>query len=564
VHFFHPIFAEVGSQLFVGNSRHRHRSVIQTIVPSCAFPRLGLSEKEHPMADPLPPSQARIANGGHDASDQQCRLPGAGPATESERNLFVEPATDKASARCVQASPGSIAAFQPASTRQPVHTDKKESHGDPKDKEARGSSGVRVSRKSRLALANHAEKTPLRQSERKGGIWDWIDNDNPVPKRPRTRVRPQPSALRDLLDNPVPAERTRAPANRIAHKKPAPVLAQQQAPRSRHSALRDLLDNSVPVERTQKRAPANQIAHKRPAPEKPTPALAKEQAPRVAAVAPRSPVEAVTPAPKDGIVVSSQHIVPQTHAENMKALRALKPEDLDRDDNDAAWRTINIFVAWANAPLTMKGERGWYKDVPQARVNDALLRLEQATRDLPLWLTAAVVKEAMRRYEAFYNENRKDLQNDELFVRGGDGPGGNPMVNITLFMTIADRVAGTPEGDDAVLRLVAIGRWPRGPSVRIAIGNGAALAYALAYARELEKTGATRRLCTRLSRTEPIFSQRERSATIRICSITVGPWLASFRTSRRSRRLNSLTGLLQTSSKTIRTGRRKMTRCGGA
>lgn len=170
----------------------------------------------------------------------------------------------------------------------------------------------------------------------------------------------------------------------------------------------------------------------------------------------------------------------------------------------------------------------------------------------------------MRRYEAFYNENRKDLQNDELFVRGGDGPGGNPMVNITLFMTIADRVAGTPEGDDAVLRLVAIGRWPRGPSVRIAIGNGAALAYALAYARELEKTGATRRLGTRLSRTEPIFSQRERSATIRICSITVGPWLASFRTSRRSRRLNSLTGLLQTSSKTIRTGRRKMTRCGGA
>src|SRR5262249_32056633 len=112
-------------------------------------------------------------------------------------------------------------------------------------------------------------------------------------------------------------------------------------------------------------------------------------------------------------------------ADSIKALQALKPGDLDRDS--AAWRTMHDLVAWANAPLQEKQESRWTKDVPQAHVNYAMLRLEQATRELPSWLAAAGAKKALSDYERSYKDNRESPQNDRLYTSSG-GSATNPTV----------------------------------------------------------------------------------------------------------------------------------------
>lgn len=293
------------------------------------------------------------------------------------------------------------------------------------------------------------------RSGRTGDLWDVLDND--VPDAPVAKPRHSHSAKHHKQ-------------NGAQHNKPATPPAKT---RGSHSPA------------------AKPVAT--PAPHSDAPKLSQ---PIVEARKPPAVRDVGTPAQRDSISAlvptAPQHGGPSTHADTMKALRALKPTDLDNDDNDAAWRAIKECVAWANVPLKEKEEHRWTKDAPQARFNEAMLRLEQATKNLPQWLAVAVVKEALPDYEAFRRNNHASLDNDQFYSSGGDGPGGNPAINIALFATVADRVAGNPEGDDAVSRLVAVGGWPKGPgsrSVSLAIGNGGSLVYALEAARQLKAGG---------------------------------------------------------------------------
>ena len=269
----------------------------------------------------------------------------------------------------------------------------------------------------------------------------------------------------------------------------------------RTGGIWDLLDHPVSLKPAHNpaRQPSRHAAHNKPAR-----ALAKQP---VASTPDGKPPRSIEPraAPSTTGDSSSaerdRDTVTPSHADPIKALRAIKPRDLGSDNNDATngatnettWAIINRFVAWATGPLREQRESTWLKNVPQANVNEAMLRLEQGTKDLDPRVAAAVVKQFLtgnRAFEAFSKDNRESLQNDRLYVRDGDGSGGNPRINIALFMAIADRIAGPPEGDNVVSRLVAAGGWPHSHSVRNAIGNGAGLAYALAYARQLKACGA--------------------------------------------------------------------------
>jgi hypothetical protein len=453
------------------------------------------------MAEPL--DFAGRTNGDASASAEQYWSEGTGPAKQSEPNPFsVSTPAGGTSVEGSQPSPGSIGAFDTVGETHSDHGGKQTGHGGKNSgrnvrPRPAGATGRPANQQLRRASASRPEKQTEEPPSRSGGIWEVLDK--PVAPEP---AHTPPSDLQrrggiwDALDQPVAPE-------------PARTRARPPSDLQRAGGIWDVLDqpvrNAAPHDSA--RRPSHHAAHgksvsapvKQPVIPPPGAMRPPSAQPNSAAGTTHENIAAALNRNRSGNPVQAsasprQDTIAQSQADPTKALHAIRPDDLKSDDNVAAYTIINRFVAWAAAQL---GEK---QDVPQANVNDAMLRLEQGTKGLDPSVAAAVVKQFLagnRGLAAFYRANQDTLQNDQLYVRDrdgfGDGPGGNPSINIGLFITIADLIAGAPEGDGVVSSLAAVGGWPRWPGGRYvsqAIGNGAGLAYALACARKLEKDGA--------------------------------------------------------------------------
>ena len=177
---------------------------------------------------------------------------------------------------------------------------------------------------------------------------------------------------------------------------------------------------------------------------------------------------AAAQAPTDGLASPSP----------MEALRALDRACVAADAdvraailrNPDAQAIIGNAVAWANGPL-----HDWVNDPlrpadaplrpADAPTKEALARLDEATRGLEPSLAGAVVDRAVPDYEALRRRSTGGL-----WAHGA-------------LSSLCRRIAGTPQGDDAIARLAGVEDWGEG-AIRDALGAGAALsAYDIAFAR---------------------------------------------------------------------------------
>lgn len=172
----------------------------------------------------------------------------------------------------------------------------------------------------------------------------------------------------------------------------------------------------------------------------------------------------------------------QKESDPVKALHALNagyakaPQAVqDALQHDAgAQAVMDKAVNWANAPLhTTDGAT-----LPQARSLQAIGRLDQATQGLDQPLAGIVADRAAPAYQQFTKDNQNAL------------PGGTPFgpQGTTTLVDLSGRIAGTPEGNDAVSRFASTGGWNT-DSVRNAIGAGADPAYAIAFGRQMKAGG---------------------------------------------------------------------------
>ncbi len=172
----------------------------------------------------------------------------------------------------------------------------------------------------------------------------------------------------------------------------------------------------------------------------------------------------------------------QTQTDPVKALRALNDgykaapqtvKDAILSDPNAQ-KIISNAASWANQPLTQKSNGAIF---PQAQTNAAIQRLDGVTQGLDKTLAGAVSDQAVSGYEQFAKSNQNTI-------------GGSPLgsMGMTTLVNLSGRIAGTPQGDDAVSRFAATGAWNT-DSVRNAIGAGADPAYAIAFGRQMKAAG---------------------------------------------------------------------------
>jgi hypothetical protein len=141
-----------------------------------------------------------------------------------------------------------------------------------------------------------------------------------------------------------------------------------------------------------------------------------------------------------------------TPTDSTKALQALNhvyvgaPQNVKDAivHNPDALLILECAAEEANAPLT---KRIASPVLPQERTHAAILCLQQATRRLDARLASAMVGLAMPGHEAFCERNAGMLPGDGLF-----GPAA-----ADLLRDVIDRIAGTPEGDDAAARFMTMG-----------------------------------------------------------------------------------------------------------
>lgn len=172
----------------------------------------------------------------------------------------------------------------------------------------------------------------------------------------------------------------------------------------------------------------------------------------------------------------------QGQSDPLAALRSLNdgfksaPQDVKdallRDPN--ALKIIDGTVTWANQPLQQPGNA----IQPQGQTYAALQRLDQATRGLDKTLAGVVADRALPGYEKFRQDNQNYL------------PGGSPFgfSGIGTLVNIGGRIAGTPQGNDAVARFSAMHGW-HNDAVRNAISAGADPAYAIVMAQQVKARG---------------------------------------------------------------------------
>jgi hypothetical protein len=160
-------------------------------------------------------------------------------------------------------------------------------------------------------------------------------------------------------------------------------------------------------------------------------------------------VPAIDEAAEEVRAIVETHLTP---TDSTKALQVLNHVYVGAPQNikDAIVRNpdalliLECAAGEANAPLTRKIAG---PVLPQERVHAAILCLQQATRRLDARLAAAVVGLAIPGHEAFYERNAGILPGGGLF-----GPAG-----ADLLRDVIERIAGTPEGDDAASRFMAMG-----------------------------------------------------------------------------------------------------------
>jgi hypothetical protein len=452
-------------------------------------------------------SQDRGFDGDRMPGQHQCRLPNAsGKQNEpTPAGLDLKPNSDAVLHRC-SLSQG-ISGFQTPTTKPKIRN----------DNESRTKSAAQTRRADMSA-------------QHKEDLWDVLGK--PMPARHRQTAPPslQTGGIWDVLDHEVKAERTQKrdprPSQHVARTRAAAPTQQHgatAASRGRHHAApptkaeavanaTDAYPDIFAVDRAYKRD-SYLLAGEDSAPwaainkfvtttePKRIDIVLRDLKPGLAQVVRQQALQlnkayAALHAPdRTPPPASPVHSDESAHADNIKALRALKADDVGAENNETAWQTVNAFVSWATAPLREERGSRWQKDAPQLKVNDAMDRLERETRQLDPRIAAAVVNQFLVNIgglEQFDERNREDLANDHLYGDQGDGPGLNPRVDLTAFMTIADHIAGTPPGDAAVSRLVALAGWPAWPGgryVSAAIGKGAGFTYALEAARQLEAKG---------------------------------------------------------------------------
>jgi LysM repeat protein len=138
-----------------------------------------------------------------------------------------------------------------------------------------------------------------------------------------------------------------------------------------------------------------------------------------------------------------------------------------------AGKILDAVARQANQPLTQKPANGI---LPEGQALQALNRLSQATQGLDKGLAGAVVDRAAPAYQAF----QKNPANGGMPVLGMQG--------MTELMNLSGRIAGTPQGDDAIKRFATTGAWNTDAVVN-SIGAGADPAYAIEVARQIKASG---------------------------------------------------------------------------
>jgi LysM repeat protein len=134
---------------------------------------------------------------------------------------------------------------------------------------------------------------------------------------------------------------------------------------------------------------------------------------------------------------------------------------------------LDAVAAWANQPITQKPENGV---LPQGQTVAAIRRVDQATQGLDKTMAGALVERAVSAYETFY----KDPEHSAFSLFGTQG--------MTVLMNLSGRIAGSTQGDNAIVRLAATGAW-NSDAVRDAIAAGADPAYAIALAGAIKMDG---------------------------------------------------------------------------
>jgi hypothetical protein len=171
----------------------------------------------------------------------------------------------------------------------------------------------------------------------------------------------------------------------------------------------------------------------------------------------------------------------EAQSDPVKALQALNDSYNSEPQNvkDAllgspgAQKIITNAASWANQPLTQKPGDAIF---PQAQTAAAIERLDQATQGLDKDLAGAVAGQAVPGYEQFVKANQN-------YVASPFGPEG-----MTELVNLSGRIAGTPQGADAISRFAALHGW-NGDAVRNAISGGADPAYAIEFARQMKAAG---------------------------------------------------------------------------
>lgn len=134
-------------------------------------------------------------------------------------------------------------------------------------------------------------------------------------------------------------------------------------------------------------------------------------------------------------------------------------------------------VNWANEPLKVPQPLL----SPQGRLSNAIMRVDKLTLGLDGSLAARVASQALPAYGQFQKDNKDNL--------AGSVPFGS--VGLSSMMAVGARIAGTPEGDQAISGFASLGGWgPLGSgAVYESLSEGTNPAYAMAVLKQTLAAG---------------------------------------------------------------------------